>query len=41
MSLQKEGLQINPSAETLSIIKDKFEQKKFLSKAKIRLRICE
>ena len=33
--LAAKGLQINPSAETLSIIKDKLAQKHFLKKAKI------
>lgn len=33
--LAKQGLQINPSAKTLGIIKDKYEQKKFFSKAGI------
>lgn len=33
--LAAKGLQINPSAETLGIIKDKFLQKQFLKKAKI------
>ena len=33
--LSDKGLQINPSAKTLGIIKDKLEQKKFLQKAKI------
>lgn len=33
--LAAKGLQINPSAKTLSIIKDKYSQKQFLKKAKI------
>jgi phosphoribosylaminoimidazole carboxylase PurK protein len=33
--LSKKGLQINPSAETLNIIKDKLAQKEFLRKAKL------
>jgi 5-(carboxyamino)imidazole ribonucleotide synthase len=33
--LAKKGLQINPSAQTLGIIKDKFAQKEFLRKADI------
>ncbi len=33
--LAKKGLQINPSAKTLSIIRDKLTQKKFLKKVKI------
>jgi len=33
--LSDKGLQINPSAKTLGIIKDKLEQKKFLQKAKV------
>lgn len=33
--LSKQGVQINPSAKTLSIIKDKFRQKMFLQKAHI------
>jgi len=33
--LAKKGLQINPSAQMLGIIKDKLEQKKFLDKANI------
>jgi len=33
--LAKQGLQINPSAQTLSIIKDKLAQKEFLRKANI------
>src|SRR5947199_79012 len=30
--LSEQGLQINPSAKTLTVIKDKLEQKKFLKK---------
>lgn len=33
--LAERGLQINPSAKTLTIIKDKLKQKKFLKKSKI------
>src|SRR6266550_1184336 len=33
--LAAKGLQINPSAQTLGIIKDKFAQKEFLRKAKL------
>jgi phosphoribosylaminoimidazole carboxylase PurK protein len=33
--LSEKGLQINPSAKTLTIIKDKLSQKQFLKKAKI------
>src|SRR5258708_34150325 len=33
--LSREGIEVHPSAKTLTIIKDKLEQKKFLKQAKI------